>query len=84
MKKEKKLELLLKARNILHKQESGEKLTGNEIIAAHDYVDMVLDALVEEQFRAKHQKETVNEEQTAFEEECYEALSSVGNIDFNY
>ena len=48
MNKEKKLELLLKARNLLHKQESGQKLTGNEIIFAHDYVDMVIDAMVSE------------------------------------
>lgn len=49
MNKEKKLELLLKARNLLHKQESGQKLTGNEIIFAHDYVDMVIDNMVQEQ-----------------------------------
>ena len=48
MNKEKRLELLLKARNLLHKQENGEKLTGNEIIFAHDYVDMVIDDMVSE------------------------------------
>ena len=51
---DKKIELLCKARNILHKQENGEKLTGNEIIIAHDLVDMVLDALVDEDFKARH------------------------------
>lgn len=48
MDREKRLELLLKARNLLHKQESGQKLTGNEIIFAHDYVDMVIDDMVAE------------------------------------
>ena len=48
MNKEKKLELLLKARNILHKQESGQKLSGNDIIFAHDYVDMVIDDMISE------------------------------------
>ena len=48
MNREKKLELLLKARNILHKYENGQKLTGNEIIFAHDYVDMVIDDMVSE------------------------------------
>ena len=50
MKQEKRIELLCKARNILHKQENGEVLTGNEIVAAHDYVDMVLDDMVSEDF----------------------------------
>ena len=49
MNREKRFELLLKARNLLHKQESGQKLTGNEIIFAHDYVDMVIDDMVQEQ-----------------------------------
>jgi hypothetical protein len=48
MDREKRLELLLKARNLLHKQESGQKLTDNEIIFAHDYVDMVIDDMVAE------------------------------------
>lgn len=49
MNREKRFELLLKARNLLHKQENGQKLTGNEIIFAHDYVDMVIDDMVQEQ-----------------------------------
>lgn len=48
MNKQKRLEFLLKARNILHKQESGLEFTGNEIVAAHDYVDMVIDDMVSE------------------------------------
>ena len=50
MNKQTQIEFLLKARNILHKQENGQKLTGNEIVMAHDYVDMVLDTLVQENF----------------------------------
>jgi hypothetical protein len=49
MDREKRLELLLKARNILHKQENNQKITGNEIVFAHDYVDMVIDDMVQEQ-----------------------------------
>lgn len=56
MNKEKKLELLLKARHLLHKQESGQKLTGNEIVLAHDYVDMVIDDMVQENFFEKTMK----------------------------
>jgi hypothetical protein len=48
MDKQKRIELLLKARNILHKQENGQKLSGNEIVIAHDYVDMVIDDIVSE------------------------------------
>ena len=48
MDKEKRIELLLKARNLLHKQENGQKLSNNEIIVAHDYVDMVIDDMVSE------------------------------------
>lgn len=48
MDKNKRLELLLKARNILHKQESGEKLSNNDIVIAHDYVDMIIDDMIEE------------------------------------
>ena len=56
MDKEKKLELLLKARHLLHKQESGQKLTGNEIVLAHDFVDMVIDDMVQERFFEKIMK----------------------------
>lgn len=50
---EKRIELLLRARNILHKQESGEVLTSQDIILAHDYVDMVIGDLCEEEFEKK-------------------------------
>ena len=50
MNKQRKLELLLKARHLLHKQENGQKLSGNEIVLAHDYVDMVIDDMVQENF----------------------------------
>jgi len=56
MNKEKRIEFLLKARNILHKQENGQKLTGNEIVIAHDYVDMVIDDMVQERFSEKTMK----------------------------
>ena len=49
MDRQKRFELLHKARNILHKQENGQKLTGNEIVMAHDYVDMVIDDMIQEQ-----------------------------------
>lgn len=42
------LDLLLKARNLLHKQEKGEKVTALDIITAHDCVDMVIDAIVQD------------------------------------
>ena len=48
-----KINLLLKARNLLHKQENREELTSNDIIMAHDYVDMVIDDLVDEHFNQK-------------------------------
>ena len=47
------LDLLRKARNLLHKQENGEKLTRVDITLAHDYVDMVIDDLVDQEFRIK-------------------------------
>lgn len=47
---ERKIELLCKARNLLHKQENGQAITRTDITLAHDYVDMVLDALVDERF----------------------------------
>ena len=56
MNKEKKLELLLKARHLLHKQENGQKLSGNEIVLAHDFVDMVIDDMIQENFFEKTMK----------------------------
>lgn len=49
---------LLKARNILHKQESGETLHHNEIVIAHDLVDMMHDRLVNKTFE-RRKKETI-------------------------
>ena len=56
MNREKKLELLLKARHLLHKQENGQKLSGNEIVLAHDFIDMVIDDMVKENFFEKTMK----------------------------
>jgi uncharacterized protein YeeX (DUF496 family) len=58
MNNQRKIELLLKARHLLHKQENGESVTGNDIILAHDYVDMVLDAIVGEDFEEKRRKKS--------------------------
>lgn len=60
MNNQRKIELLLKARHLLHKQEKGEKVTGNDIILAHDYVDMVLDAIVGEDFEARMKQKKVS------------------------
>lgn len=43
------IELLSKARNILHKQENGKTVTSLDITLAHDCIDMVLDELVAQQ-----------------------------------
>lgn len=51
-----RIEMLLRARNILHKQENGEGLTPNEIVIAHDLVDMIVDDLCEEEFYKKSKK----------------------------
>ena len=42
------LDLLLKARNLWHKQENGGVVTDLDIILAHDCVDMVIDAIVQD------------------------------------
>ena len=60
MTNKRKIELLLKARHLLHKQENGEKVTGNDIILAHDYVDMVLDAIVGEDFEERMKQKKVS------------------------
>lgn len=46
MKREEIISLLLKARNLLHKQDEGEELSKLEITTAHDYVDMAIDKLI--------------------------------------
>lgn len=43
------IELLSKARNLLHKQENGKTVTSLDIILAHDCIDMVLDELISQQ-----------------------------------
>lgn len=45
-----RIELLTKARNLLHKQENGEEVTNLDITLAHDLVDMVLDDIVAENY----------------------------------
>lgn len=57
MKKEKQIEFLRKARNILHKQENGKPIFGNEIITAHDCVAIVLDDLIFEDFKERKERE---------------------------
>ncbi len=46
--KEEIKELLWSARNILHKQENGQEVTSLDITLAHDKIDMVLDAIIQE------------------------------------
>lgn len=53
MKTTAKIELLVEARNLLHAQEEGKEVSPNDIVRAHDLVDMVLDALVDEDFNEK-------------------------------
>lgn len=48
--------LLLKAKNLLNKQANGEELTSIDVTLAHDYVDMVIDDMVSEEFVKKNQK----------------------------
>ena len=42
------LDLLIEARKLLHKQENGEQVTDLDIVLAHDSVDMVIDAFVQD------------------------------------
>ena len=42
------IELLRSARNILHKIEVGQEVSNLDIVIAHDQIDMVLDAMVQE------------------------------------
>ena len=46
--KEEVLNLLLGARKILHKQEIGKEVTNLDVILAHDKVDMVIDAIIQD------------------------------------
>ena len=40
------IELLVSARNILHKQAEGKEVTSYDITNAHDRIDIALDAIV--------------------------------------
>lgn len=40
------LDLLLNARNLLHKQEVGEEVESYDITMAHDCIDIVIDAFI--------------------------------------
>lgn len=51
-----RIDLLMKARNLLHKQENGEQVTSNDIVFAHDYIDITVDDMVDENFKAKNQR----------------------------
>lgn len=56
MTRKEKLQNLLGARNILHKKESGEELLDSDILIAHDLIDMVIDAMVDEDFQRRMRK----------------------------
>lgn len=47
MDKHQMIKLLLDAKKRLHKQEEGKEVTSLDITLAHDYVDMVVDALID-------------------------------------
>ena len=44
--KEEIIGLLISAKNILHKQETGQEVTSFDITKAHDYIEIALDNLV--------------------------------------
>jgi len=44
--KEEIIGLLISAKNILHKQETGREVTSFDIRKAHDYIEIALDNLV--------------------------------------
>lgn len=46
MTQKERIDLLMQARNILHKQEDGEQVTSIDITLAHDYIDMVVDDMI--------------------------------------
>lgn len=48
MTSQERIDLLMKARNLLHKQEAGKKITDLDIVLAHDQIDMVIDDMVYE------------------------------------
>ena len=48
-----RITLLLKAKRLLNKQAKGEELTSIDVALAHDYVDMVIDDMIFEEFEKK-------------------------------
>lgn len=48
-----RITLLLKAKRLLSKKFKGEELTSLDVALAHDYVDMVIDDMVFEEFENK-------------------------------
>ena len=46
-----RVQQLLKARKLLHKQESGETVTSTDVILAHDIIDIVIDDMISERFK---------------------------------
>ena len=48
-----RITLLLKAKKLLNKQAKGEELTSIDVTLAHDYVDMVIDDMVSEEFKKR-------------------------------
>lgn len=51
-----RIDALMRARNILHKQEKGEQIASYEIIIAHDIIDQVVDDMIDERFRTVNNK----------------------------
>jgi hypothetical protein len=52
---------LLKAKKLLNKQVEGEELTSIDVALAHDYVDMVIDDIVLEEFEKKTKMRSIQE-----------------------
>lgn len=50
MTSQEKIILLLKVKKLLNKPDNGEELTSIDVALAHDYVDMVIDDMVFEEF----------------------------------
>lgn len=48
-----RITLLINAKSLLNKQAKGEELTSIDVALAHDYVDMVIDDMVLEEFEKK-------------------------------
>jgi len=48
-----RITLLLKAKKLLNKQAKGEEFTSIDVTLAHDYVDMVIDDMIFEEFEKR-------------------------------